>query len=148
MEKYLDINNIIAIIKEKRKSIIIFVDNIVVINKNIKKIIDELCILNGSSLEGRIKYAQNVIKKAYKVPIVICDNCVLLQLESWKKDSMICLNACKILNYKVTNNNMLIRCVCNYIFKIDISKSRLERMLINYIKLNNQIKWQENANFV
>jgi len=58
VENYIINNKTIAILKNNNKTIIYDVDNIRVINKNIKRILDENCSFYGSSLSGRKKSAK------------------------------------------------------------------------------------------
>lgn len=74
MKDYVINQKTLAIIKENTLTRIIEVDNSLVINKNILKIIDSSCRYYGSSYKGRIEGSKNILKNKYKLPILINDN--------------------------------------------------------------------------
>ena len=143
----MNLGKMLAILKSKRKTIIIYVNNYVVINKNIKRVVNDLCILNGSSLEGRVEYSRKKLSKKYKVPIVINNDLILLELSSWRKDCVL-LVADKIKEYKNVGKYLKIRLDNDYLIYVKISKYKLERLLLDYIKIINELKSENNANFV
>lgn len=148
MENYIITNNTVAVLKKKNKTIIYDVDNVRVINKNIKRILEYNCNFYGSSLNGRKKCAEKLLNIHYKIPIIIDNNIILLQLSGIKNDECLFLILNKIIDYKYLNNNLSIFCVNNHLFNCVISKNSFEKILINSIKLNNILKWRKNANFV
>lgn len=148
MENYIINNKTIAILKNNNKTIIYDVDNIRVINKNIKRILDENCSFYGSSLSGRKKSAKNILNIHYKVPVVVKEDVILLQVNNIRKKECLFLVLNKIVDYKLENQKLKIICINKQVFLINISKNSFEKMLINSIKLNNILKWQKSENFV
>jgi len=148
MENYIINENTIAILKNKNKTIIIDVDNIRVINKNIKFIIECNCLINGSNLNGRKEFIKKLLNIHYKIPIIINYNIILLQINSIKNNNSLFIILNKIKDYKEINNNLNILCVNNYVFSNNISKNSFEKLIINGIKINNIIKYEKNVNFV
>ena len=144
MSNFIINNDIVALMKNNNKTILINVDNYQVINKNIKKIIDLNCLLHGSSLEGRIKYVKSLIGNIYKCPVYINSDIILVPINSVRSKECLFINYNKILNYKLKKNYLILRCVGNNFFKIDSSKYSLERLIINAIKINNNIN--DNSN--
>ena len=148
MENYIINNKTIAILKNNNKTIIYDVDNIRVINKNIKRILDENCSFYGSSLSGRKKSAKNILNIHYKVPIIVKEDVILLQVNNIRNKECLFLVLNKIVDYKLENQKLKIICINKQVFLINISKNSFEKMLINSIKLNNILKWQKSENFV
>ncbi|MBQ8901710.1 MAG: competence protein ComK [Bacilli bacterium] len=148
MENYIINNKTIAILKNNNKTIIYDVDNIRVINKNIKRILDENCSFYGSSLSGRKKSAKNILNIHYKVPVVVKEDVILLQVNNIRNKECLFLVLNKIVDYKLENQKLKIICINKQVFLINISKNSFEKMLINSIKLNNILKWQKSENFV
>ena len=120
MENYILNQNTIAVLKQKNKTIIFDVENIRVINKNIKRVIRDNCLLYGSTSDGRIKSAKNLINSHYKLPIIINSNIILIGLNSIRKDTCLFLVLNKIINYKYINDYLKIKCNGNYIFNYNI----------------------------
>jgi len=143
VENYIINNKSIAIIKKKGKTIIFDVDKCRVINKNIKVVLDNNCSFYGSSLEGRKKSAKKLLNLHYKAPIVVTNNIILIQLNSIRNEDCIFLVLNKIVDYKVDEKFLKILCINKYEIKAKISKNSFERLLINAIKLNNQLKWKK-----
>ena len=148
MENYIINNKTIAILKNNNNTIIYDVDNIRVINKNIKRILDENCSFYGSSLSGRKKSAKNILNIHYKVPVVVKEDVILLQVNNIRNKECLFLVLNKIVDYKLENQKLKIICINKQVFLINISKNSFEKMLINSIKLNNILKWQKCENFV
>ena len=148
MENYIFNKNTIAVLKSKKKTVIIDVDNIRVINKNINNIINNNCLLYGSSLNGRKEYAKDILNKTYKLPIFINDNIMLLQINSIRDKNCLFIVLNKFINYKIINNNLLIE-LANYNYLLsNLSANSFEKIIINGIKINNKIKSKKITNFV
>ena len=148
MENYIINNKTTAILKKNNKTIIYDVDKMRVVNKSIKKIIDENCSFYGSSMDGRKKSAKNLLKIQYKVPILLKENVILLQINSIRNKECLFLVLNKIIDYKIESQRLKILCINNLIFRENISKNSFEKILLNGIKLNNILKWQKNNYFV
>ena len=142
MQKHLITKNTIAILKNKKKTIIINVENIQVINKTLNAVLEYNCNFYGSSLQGKIKSAKQILASKYKIPICLNleQNIILIPFNSMRQKSCLYLVANKILDYKSQINYTLIKCFNNYVFKVSISQYSLEKLLLNTIKLNNVLK--------
>ena len=138
----------IAILKQEKKTIIYNVENFVVFNKSIKKILDENCMLHGSNLNGRIKSVQKILNVKYRVPILISEkeNIILLPMNSMRDKECLYIVANKIIDYTENEDYLEIKCINNQIFKTKISKYSFEKMIINMMKLNNYLKWENFVN--
>ena len=113
MEKYLISNKTIALQKKEKQTIIYNVDNFIVINKSLIKVLNENCLLNGCSFEGRQKSAKKILNKSYKLPLIISNNITLLQLNSLRDDGCLLLVLNKIIDYEEKKKLLKITCINN-----------------------------------
>ena len=146
MNNYFFNEKTIAILKNGKKTIIIDVDNVRVINKNIKKVIENNCLINGSTLEGRKNAINSLIKVYYKQPILINNDIILIQISSLKNKKCLLIVLNKIFYYENMLKNLKIKCANNYIFYVKISKRKFENLVLNGLRLNNIIKSKKNSN--
>ena len=140
---YILTNDTIALLKSNNKTIIYSVDNYKVINKNIKRIINDNCLINGSSINGRLDAAKRILNKSYKLPLKINDNIILLQLNSLRSNDCLFLILNKIISYEYTNSYLKIICVNNNVFYNKISKNSFEKIIANAVRLNNYLNWKK-----
>ena len=61
MKNYIIDENTVAVLKSNHKTIIFDVENIRVINKSINKVLEDNCLLNGSSVMGRKNSAEKIL---------------------------------------------------------------------------------------
>ena len=150
MENYLITKDTVAILKKDKQTIIYDVENYRVINKNIKTVLNLNCNFYGSTLIGRKKSAENILDIKYKVPIVLDEtsDITLLQLSSLRKDETILLVLNKIVSYHEVLNKLVIKCINNQEFEVNISKNCFEKLLLNSFKLNNVLKWRKSVNLL
>ena len=148
MENYLITKDTIAILKKDKQTIIYDVENYRVINKNIKTVLNLNCNFYGSTLIGRKKSAENILDIKYKVPIVLdeASDITLLQLSSLRKEETLLLVLNKIVSYQEVLNKLVIKCINNQEFEVNISKNCFEKLLLNSFKLNNVLKWRKSVN--
>ena len=134
----------VAILKKDKKTFIYNVENYKVINKTINRILNDNCLFYGSSLLGRKSSAQKILNIKYKVPINISDknDLIFIQINSLRNKECLFLNINKIIDYKLLNNELIVRCIKNKIFKLPISKYSFEKMLIKGLILSNSLKEQ------
>ena len=145
MKNYIINNGTIAILKKGKITIVYDVENMKVINKTTRQLIKENCLFYGSSMEGRINSAKNILNIKYKVPIIISeDNLTLIPLNGVRNKECLFLVANKIVDYEIDNTRdkeLIIRCAKDITFNVKISKYTFDKMLLNTIKLNNYLKW-------
>lgn len=144
MKNYIIDENTVAVLKSNNKTIIFDVENIRVINKSINKVLQDNCLINGSSVMGRKNSAEKLLNIKYKAPIYINKNIILIQLNSLRDNSCLFIVLSKILNFKYINNILSIICVDKYVFSNKISENCFEKLIINGVKLNNILKYQKN----
>ncbi len=150
MKNYILDNNTIALKKVGTKTVIYKESEVKEFKTNIKMVIDFNCNYYGSSWEGRKKCAQNILKIKYRVPIIIdiYHNIILLQLNSIRNKECLFLVANKIIDYEEKEGKLKITCYHNNVFYTSLSKSSLEKMLLQSFKLANTLKSRKNTNFV
>ena len=141
MENYVINENTIAILKKNDEVIIYNVDNIIVSNMKINRLINNSCLIYGSNLNGRKKYAQKYLNIKYRVPIIISENkkIILLQLNGLREQECLFIIGNKIIDYKNVENNLKIKCINNQEFITNLSQYSFEKILINYVKLYNNL---------
>ena len=139
MKHYLITDDTVALLKKGRQTIMYDVNKYRVINKNIKKIMNDNCIIHGSTLDGRIVSAQKILNKKYKVPIYVDENLIFLRIGSFRSDDCLLIVANKIIDYEKTPYDLKIICVDNCVFNVNLSINSFEKMLLNYFKLNNRL---------
>ena len=101
MNNYLINENTVAILKNNDKIQVINVDNSIVININLKRLINNNCLIYGSNLEGRKKFAEKILEKKYKLPIIISleKKIILLQINAFRDEECLFIVGNKVLNY-------------------------------------------------
>ena len=141
--------NTVAIKKQYNKTIIYNVENFKVFNKSINRILDDNCLINGSSLKARKKYAKKVLNIEYKVPLIINENnnLILLQINSIRKKDCLYIVLNKIIDYSMENGYLKIKCINNNYFYVNLSIYSLEKMIVNATKLLNYFNAKK-LNFV
>ena len=147
MSEFIINEETVALRKDENKTIIYNVDNCLVINKNLKNILNTNCLYYGSDLNGRRRSAQRLLNMKYKVPIIISDinNYILISIGSLRDNNCLLIMLNKIIE---KDNYLKIICAFNQEFVVNISKYSFEKLLINAIKLNNLLKWRKNVNNV
>lgn len=75
------------------------------INITLKKYLNSICILDGSTLNGRIQFSKNVLK-CNLVPIYINDDIILSQTASMRVYEVIIFNALELEKYHVIGSSI------------------------------------------
>lgn len=151
MNNYIINKKTIALLKQNDKIKIYDVDNLLVFNTKISKIINNSCLLYGSNLKGRKKFAQKFLNIKYRVPIIISENkkIILLQINGLREEECLFIVGNKIVDYEEINDKVLkIKCINNIEICANISKYSFEKILINYLKLYNNLNYINNMNFL
>lgn len=129
--------NTIAILKIGKKTKIIDVDNIRVINKGIKKFINDNCLLYGSNLKGRLDAIKKNTDIKYIVPIYVKKEIILIPIISFRKDDTMYLVLNKINHYYEKNGVLTVKCNSNKLFFLSMSKRKFENRLLSGIIVQN-----------
>lgn len=94
---YLRVNNESIYVKE--------INNEMILNENIIKVLNNSCIYYGSSLKGRILGAKSLIKSKYKLPLIISEKNNLFFINIKDKNGYeYWLNFQYIKDYKYVDN--------------------------------------------
>ena len=137
MENYLINENTIAVQKRSKQTIIYDVENIRVINKNIRSILNLNCNFYGSSLLGRLKSASKILNIKYKIPIIINENnVILLPIKSLRHEDTLLLVSNKIIKYEEQDAKLKVYTINNQEFILNISKNSFEKMLLKNVKFS------------
>lgn len=139
MKDYIINQKTLAIIKENTLTRIIEVDNSLVINKNILKIIDSSCRYYGSSYKGRIEGSKNILKNKYKLPILINDNLLFFPLNDNINNNLLFLNYKMLQNYQKNGNKLILIFANNIMLTINCSDNKLKNSLVTCTLFNNII---------
>lgn len=122
------------------------------INNTLKTILNNNCVLNGSTLDGRIDAARSILNIKYRVPIIISNSkdkeILLMPIFSLRSENSIYININKIINVKKYDDFIRVYVTNNQYFDFEISLKIFENVLFNSIKLKNIINWQNKRLFL
>ena len=139
MEKYV-INKNTMYLKKEGNNLIIREDNkLLNINSNILKVLDNSCILYGSSYKGRRDYVNTMLNYKYKNPIYINDDLIFFLIGNFRSNEFILINVDKVLVINKNINNIVIKLINDIEINIDISINSLYNLIIKCILLKNII---------
>ena len=98
---------------------------------NLKYILENSCKYYGSSFQGRIIGARNLIKSRYKIPIMVSEknNILLFPLNGKENDEVIWFNFGMIKNYEKDGEFV----------SITFNNGIVKKFMISYTVFNNQI---------
>lgn len=104
---------------------------LVIPGNNLKEILENSCEYYGSSLQGRVIGARNLIKSRYRIPIMVSEknNILFFPLSGKKNGEVIWFNFNMIKSYEKDGEFVSIT------FNDGVTK----RFMISYAILNNQI---------
>lgn len=138
MKNYTISSETLAVIPiNKKKSKIYETDNVIIIEKSAKKIIEENCKYYGSSYEGRRKGTVELIGITHKSPIIIEDSNDIIFFPTCspriKECGWISLN--NVENYKAFNKNSLIIFNNNLKLEIPVSNKIINNQILKATRL-------------
>ena len=98
---------------------------------NLKDILENSCKYYGSSLQGRIIGARNLIKSRYRIPIMVSErnNILLFPLSGKKNGEVIWFNFGMIKSYEKNGDFV----------NITFNNGEIRKFMISYVTFNNQI---------
>lgn len=142
MNEYLITNKTLAILPYLRRfSVILEVDNIILINKNPIKIINFNCNYHGSSYLGNLSGSSYLTGLSYKLPISIDNNYVFFPTTSPRNKACSWINLFNVLTVKKRNkddSNILF--INNKSINFNISCNKLNHQLLQAYYLAAKIK--------
>lgn len=125
----------------KNTNYLMFDNNCTIINElstelvfpgnNLKIILENSCRYYGSSLQGRIVGARNLIKSRYRIPIMISEksNILVFPLSGKKNGEIIWFNFNMIKSYEKNGEFV----------NITFANGEVKKFMISYAVFNNQI---------
>ena len=137
MGKY-EINEKTLALKPKNTRTMVYEDDrSFMVNEPATKIMEDSCTYYGSSLKGRKKGAQKVLKTRYKVPIIVEDvnNIIFFPTKSDRRTECAWISLNNIDNYYKENDDMYIRFKNGKVLKVDESYNIIDRQILNATRL-------------
>ena len=132
---------------EKEVSRVIELEDVFIVSKSTKDIIEESCKYFGSSYDGRIEGAKDILKMSYKLPIVIEDfnNIIFFPTSSPRFDDCywLCLN--NIKSYVKDGKYSKVDFVNGDVFNLDVSYYSLENQIFRATMLSSLIRKRQNG---
>ncbi len=146
MKNYTINNQTLAIIPiGKNKSKVYETDNVLIIEKNSQKIIEESCEFYGSTYEGRRKGTVNLIGVTHKSPIIVENSQSIIFFPTAsprsKDCSWISLNNLDV--YAPFDTDSTIRFQNNLTIKLPISSKIINNQVLRATRLESVIKKKE-----
>ena len=104
---------------------------LIIPGNNLKDILENSCEYYGSSLQGRIIGARNLLKSCYKIPIIVSEknNILFFPLRGKKNGEFIWFNFGMIKSYEKDGEFVSIK----------FADGNVKKFMISYAILNNQI---------
>ncbi len=101
----------------------------------LEEILNESCIYYGSTLDGRIKAAKNLISSRYKLPIIISEKNNLIFFQIKNKNEIIWFNFNRINDFNKNDKDIKIFFKDNYCKKFSISWSIFNNQILKSSRL-------------
>lgn len=129
LEKNSDSTNIVKIQEE------------LIVNETINKLINKTCLKFLTTLDGRIEAIKQVYKISKFIPIYISDGLILQPIYSNKSWNQLYINICNIKKVNKVNDQAVITFINEKTIFLEISYDRMKRYLKKCLKIKeNQIK--------
>lgn len=143
MNSYRINNKTLAVIPiENNKTKIYEIDDVVVVNRNSKKIIEDNCEYYGSSYEGRRKGTAELIGITHKSPIMIeeSNNLVFFPTCSPRIKECAWISLNNIDNYSKYDNNSIIRFCNNLTLELKVSNKIINNQVLKATRLESVLR--------
>ena len=139
MEKYI-INKDTLYIKKEENKVIIREDNRLINTKlKITKILDNSCMVYGSSFKGRKDFVNKVLNSKYKNPIFIDNDKIFLCVGSIRNKEFVVINVDKIISINKNNELIVVKFSNCSEIKLNISLNSFYNLIIKCVLLKNII---------
>lgn len=104
-------------------------------------IMNDSCLYYGSSFQGRIEGSRNILKKDYKVPIIICENIPIIFFAVGKQTQGECIwiSLKKLLYYTVYDKKIQFHFSETFSIFTVISRQSFEKQLLKAYNLEKSI---------
>lgn len=143
MNSYRINNKTLAVIPiENNKTKIYEIDDVIVVNRNSKKIIEDNCEYYGSSYEGRRKGTAELIGITHKSPIMIeeSNNLVFFPTCSPRIKECAWISLNNIDNYSRYDNNSIIRFCNNLTLELKVSNKIINNQILKATRLESVLR--------
>lgn len=137
MEKYIVNEDTLYLKKDENKIIIRETNRLINTNVKITKILDNSCIVYGSSFKGRKEFVNKVLDSKYKNPIFIDNNKIFICIGSIRNNEFILINVDKIVNINKNNNYLVVKLSNNFDIMLNISLNSFYHLIIKCVLLKN-----------
>lgn len=135
------VNNVVTIRYDKKLNITYVKtlnDKIIEYNDKPFKVISLWCLMNGSTIEGRMDAFKSILNISQKCPIYVTSNCILIPSLSISNDECIYVNFHNIFDIKKADNKTKITFINGKNETVDISYHVMHKQMdrVNmYLKL-------------
>lgn len=135
------VNNVVTIRYDKKLNITYVKtlnDKIIEYNDKPFKVISLWCLMNGSTIEGRMDAFKSILNISQKCPIYVTSNCILIPSLSINNDECIYVNFHNIFDIKKADNKTKITFINGKNETVDISYHVMHKQMnrVNmYLKL-------------
>lgn len=132
---------VLYLIKNSDSTNIVKIQEELIVNNTINKIINQTCLKFLTTLDGRIEAIKQVYKISKLVPVYINDGLILQPIYNNKSWNQIYINICNIKNVNKVNDQTVITFINEKTIYLDISLDRMKRYLKRCLKIkDNQNK--------
>ena len=127
--------------KNSHSTNIVKIQEELIVNETINKIINQTCLKFLTTLDGRIKAVKQVYKISKLVPVYISNGLILQPIYSNKNWNQLYINICNIKKVNKVNDQVVITFINEKTIFLEISYERIKRYLKNCLKIkDNEIK--------
>ena len=132
---------VLYIEKNSGSTNIVKIQEKLIVNETINKIINKTCLKFLTTLDGRIEAIKQVYKISKFVPVYISDGLILQPIYSNKSWNQLYINICNIKKINKVNDQTVITFINEKTIFLEISYERIKRYLKNCLKIkDNEIK--------
>ena len=127
---------------ENNKTKIYEIDDVIIIDRNSKKIIEDNCEYYGSSYEGRRKGTTELIGVTHKSPIMIeeSNNLVFFPTCSPRLKECAWISLNNVDNYSKYDNNSIIRFCNNLTLELKVSNKIINNQILKATRLESVLR--------
>ena len=127
---------------ENNKTKIYEIDDVIIVDRNSKKIIEDNCEYYGSSYEGRRKGTTELIGITHKSPIMIeeSNNLVFFPTCSPRLKECAWISLNNVDNYSKYDNNSIIRFCNNLTLELKVSNKIINNQILKATRLESVLR--------